>query len=130
MAKGAARAGFDIDLADGALREDAFARVLLDGRERFEHKRDYQCTDTGNVAIEFEASTLPNGRGERYKSGISKCEAYWFVIEFAPDRRLMQPTEYVKDLARRAFREGRCKWVGDDNRFHCALVPVGRFVEP
>jgi hypothetical protein len=121
---------FDGDLLEGKLAEDAFARILVSGREFWEHKRDRQCARTGNVAIEFETSQLPDGHGQRWPSGIAVCEAYWFVIEFAPERRLVVPTDAVKELARAAIRGRLHRWIGDDCRSHCALVPVDWFWSP
>lgn len=118
---------FDGDLAEGKLAEDAFARILLSRRELWEHKKDRQCARTGNVALEYETSQLPHGCGERYPSGIAVCTAYWFVIEFAPERRLVAPTDAVKQLARAAVKGGRHRWIGDDHRFHNALAPVKWF---
>lgn len=118
---------FDSDLADGKIAEDAFARILLSGRELWEHKRDFQCITTGNIALEYQTSTLPHGRGERYDSGIAICRAYWFVIEFADERRHVLPTDAVKELARLAIGSGLHKWIGDNNRFHNALVPLKWF---
>ncbi len=118
---------FDGDLAAGKLAEDAFARILLDGREKWEHKRDFKCVETGNVALEFATSSLPHGAGEVRPSGIAVCHAYWFVVEYAPECRHVMPLEAVKALARSAFRDGRHKWVGDDSRFHNALVPLSWF---
>jgi hypothetical protein len=94
----------------------------------WEHKKDRLCAQTGNVALECETSRLPGGQGERWASGISVCEAYWFVIEFAHEQRLVVPTETAKGLARTAFRRGQTKWIGDNHRFHNALVPVSWFV--
>lgn len=119
---------FDGDLAEGKVAEDAFARILLGTRELWEHKKDRQCSQTGNVAIEFETSRFPDGAGDRWPSGIAVCEAYWFVIEFAAEQRLVMPTEAVKDVARVALRDGRDRWIGDNHRFHNVLVPVGWFV--
>lgn len=126
---------FDGDLAKGKLREDAFARILLGGRELWEHKRDYKCADTGNIALEYETSELPNGQGKHWPSGIAVCTAHWFVIEYMPDRRLVMTLDEVKCLARRAIltpgtSKPRHLWCGDDNRFHNALVPFDWFKEP
>lgn len=124
-----ARKGFDIDLVDGKAREDAFARVLLGGRELVEHKRDFWCVDSNNVAIEFETSTLPSGEGDKYPSGLAKCEAYWVAIEIRHERWVVITLADVKQLARAAYKQGRHKWIGDNKRFHNALVPVWWFVE-
>jgi hypothetical protein len=125
---GFAQPDFDGDLAKGSLREDAFARILLGGRELWEHKRDFKCVDTGNLAIEYETSQGPRGSGSKWPSGISKTQSYWYVLEFAHDRRLVMPTAEVKELARSAIRSGRHVWGGDNGRFHNALVPVDWFL--
>lgn len=119
---------FDGDLTNGKLREDAFARILLGGRELWEHKRDRKAHRTGNIAVEYESSTLPLGKGDRYPSGISVCKAHWFVIEFVGDRRLVLPTTTVKALARVAIKAKRARWIGDNNRFHNALIPFAWFL--
>lgn len=121
--------GFDIDLLEGKAREDAFARVLLSGRELVEHKRDFKCMRTGNLALEYETSTLPKGEGDRYASGIAVCEAHWFVLEYDHEKWLVWTLDEVKAIARRAIRSGLHKWVGDNDRFHNALVPIEWFTE-
>ena len=50
---------FDIDLAEGKLREDAFGRLLC--HTRFEHKHDKIHETSGNIAIEYEQK-MPDGR--------------------------------------------------------------------
>jgi hypothetical protein len=128
LAMSVAQPKFDGDLAKGILREDAFARILLGGRELWEHKRDFKCIETNNLAIEYETSELPRGQGRRWPSGISKTASHWYVLEFAHDRRLVMPTDFVKDVARSAIRSGRHVWGGDNRRFHNALVPVDWFL--
>lgn len=49
------------------------------------------------------------------------------VDAVANEHRLVMPTEDVKILARDAIRDGRHRWIGDDDRFHNALVPVDWF---
>ena len=115
---------FDADLLPGNVREDAFARVLCSAR--FEHKRDYKATETGNIAIEYQVR-----KGEAVEdSGIAITTAEWWVIEFAPSCRLVLPTETVKRLARVAIRDGRHRWIGDGNNHHNALVPFEWFLRP
>lgn len=121
---------FDGDLERGQLAEGAFGQLLSAGADKWEHKRDFQCVRTGNLAVEFETSSEPNGHGRRYLSGISVTTAYWFVIQFAAERWHVLPTETVKHLARCAIRRGNEKWIGDDQRFHNALVPLRWFYEP
>lgn len=129
MTEGFARKGFDGDLLDGQVAEDAFARILLGGKEKWEHKSDGWFATTGNIAVEWQTSELPNGEGRCWLSGISVCKAHWWVVEYLPNKRLLWPTEDVKELARRAIRQKRCKWCGDHNRFHNALVPGAWFME-
>lgn len=129
MTEGHARKGFDGDLLDGQVAEDAFARILLGGKEKWEHKRDDKFAQTGNIAIEYETSEFANGAGNRWRSGIAVCEAHWWVVEYLPNKRLLWPTEDVKVLARRAIGEKRHRWCGDYNRFHNALVPGEWFME-
>lgn len=127
MAEALARKGFgDGDLADGQLREDAYARILLSGRERWEHKRDWKAEQTGNIAVEFETSTLPNGRGDTYPSGIhepGKENVYWWIVEFAEDCRISLPREVMVRWKDHAVSRGLTLWCGDYNRFNNALIP-------
>jgi hypothetical protein len=115
MAKGLARAGFDIDLRDGGLREAAFANVLF--HAKVECKSDEKCRQTGNVFIEY----LQHGR----PSGIATTEADFWAIEFAPDCWLVLPTAHLKDIARDVARqkERRVKG-GDGDNFEGVLVPL------
>ena len=114
---------FDKDLREGQAREDAFVHVLL--RSRVEHKRDRKCADTGNVAIEYEQRCRD---GEIRPSGISITKAHRYAIEFFSERWLIVPVEDVKELARRAIREGRDRWIGDEGNHHNALVPIDWFL--
>ena len=109
---------FDKDLREGKAREDAFVYVLL--RARVEHKRDHKCVETGNVAIEYEQKCRD---GEVRPSGIALTKADRYAIEFAAECWLVLPTEHMKELAKRAIREGRHRWIGDGNNHHNALVP-------
>lgn len=132
MSDGLARKGFDGDLADGELREDAFARLLLSGRELWEHKRDYQAVQTGNLAIEYQTSQRSHGQGDIWRSGINDTSGWWWVHEFAPDCRLVVPVRYMKQLARLAIKwePPLTKWIGDNDRFHNALIPWKWVLQP
>lgn len=130
-----AQPDFDGDLLRGQLREDAFGRLLLGGRELWEHKRDFKATTTGNVAIEYRTSELPNGKGRVWDSGIATTKAGVYVIEYDEECRLVLPTERVRRLAALAVKDRespapRYRWCGDNNRFLNALVPVEWFVRP
>ena len=121
MAVNPARKGWDIDLADGEAREDAFRDVLL--HRYVEHKSDFKCVETGNLAVEYETSAAPNGEGNRWPSGIGTTTSDYWAVEFAPDCWLVLRTATMKGFAREAIRRGHHRWIGDDNRFHNALVP-------
>jgi hypothetical protein len=128
MSRGIARKGFDLDLRDGQAREDAFSALLADW-PHIEHKRDETGERTGNVAIEYETSTRPHGGGTKRPSGIATTESKWWCVEYLEDHRLFLPTATVKALARAAIPLGLHRWVGDNDRFHCALVPRAWFVD-
>lgn len=115
---------FDKDLREGKAREDAFVHVLL--RSTVEHKRDHKCVQTGNIAIEYEQRCRD---GEIRPSGIGATKAERYAIEYARERWMVLPTEDVKRLARRAIKDGRHRWIGDENNHHNALVPFGWFLE-
>lgn len=115
---------FDIDLMEGKERERAFAKVMLGSL--VEHKRDHIAVESGNVAIEYEQKMRD---GKIVPSGIAITEADWWAVEFRPDCWTIAPTEYVKELARAAIKQGRHKWIGDGpNNHHNALVPFGWFL--
>ena len=116
---------FDIDLREGKAREDAFVHVLL--CSRVEHKRDKIVARTGNIAIEFEQKSSD---GKIKPSGISITTAAYWVTEYASNNWLINPTEEVKTLARRAIKEGKHRWIGDGDNHHNALVPINWFVRP
>lgn len=114
MADGLAREGWDADILYGKAQEDAFAHVLF--RSRYELKSDDKCRDTGYVFVEYEQKGRP--------SGIQTTESDWWVERFDVDCYVILPTERMKQLVRRAIREGRVKMGGDHNRYKGALVPV------
>lgn len=124
------RSAFDIDLRAGEAREDAFVHVFL--QSRVEHKRDKRCTEwtngkcpTGNVCIEFQQS---DGNGGKKDSGIAVSKADYWAIEFRFDNWMLVPTERVRELARRAWRQKLTKPTGDNGNVS-ALVPIGWFFE-
>lgn len=114
---------FDIDLREGQAREDAFVHVLL--RSRVEHKRDKKAARTGNVAIEVAQLCRD---GQHRDAGVMVTNAESFAIEFFPECWLLLPTEYVRQLARRAMQENRHRWIGNGNNHLNALVPIEWFV--
>lgn len=110
---------FDIDLKKGKACEDAFAHVLL--HCKIEHKRDYKCAKTGNLAVEYEYK-LSNG--DVHRSGLSITTARFYSFEFLDERYLLIKTDSLKQIARRAIKEGLHDWIGDGKNHHNALVPI------
>jgi hypothetical protein len=119
MAKGLARAGFDIDLRDGGIREEAFAHVLF--RASVEHKFDEKCRETGNVFLEFRQHGKP--------SGLATTTAEFWAIEVDRECWVVMATERLKAIARQAAREpGRRRKGGDGDAFDGVVVPLGTLV--
>lgn len=114
---------FDIDLRDGKAREDAFVHVLL--RSQVEHKRDKKAARTGNIAIEIAQKCRD---GEHRDAGVMATTAQFFAVEYAPECWLLLPTEYVRNLARRAMRMDLHRWIGDGGNYLNALIPIEWFV--
>ena len=115
---------FDFDLVGGQAREDAFLHVISWGR--FEHKRDFASSSTGNHPVEFERLTV-NGSTE--PSGISVTRAQWWCVEYEANCWLVLHVDRVKQLAVRAVKANRVRWGGDGKRARLALVPLTWFVE-
>lgn len=116
---------FDIDLRYGEAREDALIHELL--QSRVEVKSDRKCRRTGNLAIEYE-QTLADGTKQRSGIALDNGVHRW-AFEFDDDCWLIVPKERVAALARRAIREKRHRWIGDNDDHHCALVPIQWFTE-
>lgn len=116
---------FDIDLRYGKAREDALIHELL--QSRVEVKSDRKCRTTGNLAVEYEQRLVdgtPQASGIALNNGVHR-----WAFEFDDDCWLIVPKQRVVELARRAVREGRHGWIGDNNDHHCALVPIAWFVD-
>lgn len=121
MATGIARSGFDIDLRDGVLSEQAFARLLMQ-QEVFtiEHKMDEKFQKTGNVFIEYSQLTYD---GDRVPSGIAVTTADAWAIEFRPGWRIFGPMSELKQIAREAFKRGYVKHGGDSGCYSGCVFP-------
>lgn len=117
MTNGPARAGFDLDLRHGQLREGALAEILsLRYGDRIEVKSDGRCRRTGRLFVEYEQKGRP--------SGIATTDAEWWAFEYYDDCWLVIPTIVLRRLARRALRAGLTALGGDDNLYRGALVPL------
>lgn len=117
MTQGLSRAGFDIDLKDGQCGEGELAKILRLVGPQIEVKSDYKAAHTGNVFVEYQQ---PSG-----DSGIKATTAHWWAFRIVgAGVILIIETERLKDLCRKAWREGRRVRGGDMNRYHGILVPV------
>ena len=116
MSDGIARSGFDIDLRHGKSREDAFAHVLQGAT--VEVKSDGACRRTGNLFVEYRQKGRP--------SGIAVTTADYWAFEYFDDCWLLIPTERLRAVARRVWRDhhGRRQRGGDFNRYEGVLVPI------
>ena len=117
MTRGVTRAGFDADLRQFKKRERVFNEVL-DLREGhyLELKSDQRAAETGNVFVEYRQHGRPSG------IAISECE--WWTTEVVLDVFVTMRTARMKELARRAYRQGLLKAGGDFNAYDGILVPT------
>lgn len=127
-----ARSGFDIDLLDGKVKEDAFIRLLTD--TRYEVKFDDYCCGrngrprTANIALEFRQRCRD---GEVRPSGVSSqsTRADVLAVEYDDGCWFIVPMERARELARKAIAEdpGRGRWIGDGGNHFNVLVPAEWF---
>jgi hypothetical protein len=114
---------FDLQLSDALINERHLAEIFCEGRiEKVELKSEtWQWEQTGNIAIEYRQNGQP--------SGIAVTEADYWVHELRRDGGtlcyLMFPIERLKELARKAYAEGRYhEGGGDGGRFCNVLIPL------
>lgn len=112
---------FDIQLGQALLNERRLAEIFEAGDiEKIELKSETcQWERTGNICIEYKC--------DGQLSGISTTEAGYWVHELRRSDQtlvyLMFPIDRLKELARQAIRDGRCRsGAGDDGRFDVALI--------
>lgn len=114
---------FDIQLSNSLIAErrlgDIFAAAKI---EKIELKTEtWQWEKTGNICIEYRQNGQP--------SGIAITEADYWVHELRRDDAtlvyLMFPIDRLKELARKAYAEGRYhEGGGDGGRFCNVLIPL------
>lgn len=121
-------AKFDLQLSASLIREralgDIFLHAIFDGTHpvHIELKSEtWQWEQTGNICAEYRQGDQP--------SGIAATKADIWVHELRRDGQtlcwLMFPIERFKELARRAYAQGRFhEGGGDDGRFCNVLVPL------
>jgi hypothetical protein len=113
---GLARAGFDIDLRYGQLREGRLAQILAALGPLIEVKSDTKARSTGNLFLEYRQKGRP--------SGLAKTEAQWWAFEIDEDVWLIVPFRRLRAAAARAYRLGRTARGGDFNNYDGVLVPI------
>jgi hypothetical protein len=112
---------FDIQLSAALIHERRLAEIFAAAKiEKIELKTEtWQWEQTGNICIEYQCDGKP--------SGIATTEADYWVHELRREDRtlgyLMFPIDRLKELARGAIKQGRCRTgAGDDGRFTVALI--------
>lgn len=114
---------FDLQLDQALVAERRLAEIFAAAKlEKIELKTEtWQWEQTGNICIEYRQGGQP--------SGIAVTEADYWVHELRRDSQtlcyLMFPIERLKELARRAYAEGRFReGGGDGGRFCNVLIPL------
>jgi hypothetical protein len=111
---------FDIQLSAAEVRERQLEALLLGGKIELKTET-WQWEQTGNLCIEYRQNGRP--------SGIAVTQAdVWAHQLCAPDGEtrlwVMFPVERLKRLAREAYKAGRWRRGGDDERFEMVLIPI------
>jgi hypothetical protein len=110
---------FDIQLGEAQEHEERLY-AILSGKKIELKTETWQWEQTGNVAIEYRN----NGK----LSGIATTEADYWVHELRRDGKtlvwMMFPIERLKDLARRAYHEGRTRRGGDGGLSEMVILPL------
>jgi hypothetical protein len=114
---------FDLQLSRALVDQRRLADVFLYGDiHKIELKSEsWQWEQTGNICIEYRQNGQP--------SGIAVTDAGYWVHELKRDGQtlvyLMFPIDRLKELAREAYRQGRChEGGGDGGRFCNILIPL------
>ena len=113
----------DLQLSDALINERRLAGIFEYGDiHKIELKSEtWQWEQTGNICIEYRQNGQP--------SGIAVTEAGYWVHELKRDGvtlcYLMFPIDRLKELARKAYAEGRYhEGGGDGGRFCNVLIPL------
>jgi hypothetical protein len=116
-------AKFDLQLTEALRNERRLGEIFAGAKiEKFELKSEtFQWEQTGNICIEYRQNGFP--------SGISATQADVWVHELRRDGKtlcwLMFPIDRLKELARKAIREGNARSnAGDGGRFEVVLIPL------
>jgi hypothetical protein len=114
---------FDLQLSQALINERRLAEIFAAAKiEKIELKSEtWQWEQTGNICIEYQQNGKP--------SGIAITEADYWVHELRRDNGtlvyLMFPVQRLKELARKAYAQGRYhEGGGDGGRFCNVLIPL------
>lgn len=115
------RAKFDFQLGNSLEHHEPRLRRILEGTKIELKTETWQWEQTGNLCVEY----WRNGKA----SGIAITEADFWMHELRRDGRtviyFMFPLDQLKDLARRAYRNG---WhrdrAGDGGTSKVILIPL------
>ncbi len=118
MSKGIARAGWDIDLADGEIEEGTFSAIIR--REKIEHKAQLDCRT--HLYVELEKIT-----GE--KSGLSITTSVYWAFEYDKECWIILPTVRLWPLVMEAKRLFGICLGGDYNNTKGVSIPLTWFVD-
>lgn len=111
---------FDLQLDQALINERRLAEIFCAAKiEKIELKSEtWQWERTGNICIEYRQNGQP--------SGIAITEADYWVHELKRDGKtlcyLMFPVERLKELARKAYAEGRYREGGGDGGRFCNVL--------
>lgn len=123
MSKGVSNYGFDVDLREAKLREEALATLLTDKTYELKDERR-KAPETGNVFIEV---SQPDGNKGRKPSGINVVpHADIWVFEVDDGVYIVVPYEHLIAVVDRITDAPnfRHTWGGDFNRYEGVLVPI------
>lgn len=107
---------FDLQMGQD---EEIWLADLLRGKT-VEVKRDYIASRTGNLFVEFSS------RGKA--SGLATTRADFWAFILDGERVVIVPTQFLQQVARLAYREGRTVRGGDNNTSEGVLVRLEELV--
>jgi len=109
---------FAFDLKMGQ-DEEIWLADLLRGKT-VEVKRDYIASRTGNLFVEFSSRGKP--------SGLATTRADFWAFILDGERVVIVPTQFLQQVARQAYSEGRTVRGGDNNTSEGVLVKLKELV--
>ena len=107
---------FDLKLGQD---EEIWLADLLQGKT-VEVKRDFIASRTGNVFVEFHS------RGKASGLATTKADFWAFILD--GERVIIVPTQFLQQVARKAYKQGRTVRGGDNNTSEGVLVRLEELV--